>query len=84
MVGNAPLVPGSAALRNQNTNFAWDRGGVVLFLPFISDNTTLDARSTEGERCRLTVMFIDLVGSTTLSQRLCQGSSQRVSGSGSV
>src|SRR5215510_385665 len=31
---------------------------------------TLDARPTEGERRQLTVEFIDLVGSTTLSQQL--------------
>src|SRR6266850_4524023 len=31
---------------------------------------TLDARPTDGERRQLTVMFIDLVGSTTLSQQL--------------
>ncbi len=31
---------------------------------------TLDPRPTDGERRQLTVMFIDLVGSTTLSQRL--------------
>jgi hypothetical protein len=30
----------------------------------------LDARPTDGERRQLTVMFIDLVGSTTLSQQL--------------
>ncbi len=31
---------------------------------------TLDARPTDGERRQLTVQFIDLVGSTTLSQQL--------------
>src|SRR5262245_38982024 len=31
---------------------------------------TLDAKPTDGERRQLTVMFIDLVGSTTLSQQL--------------
>jgi hypothetical protein len=31
---------------------------------------TPDARPTDGERRQLTVMFIDLVGSTTLSQQL--------------
>src|SRR5215218_6382434 len=31
---------------------------------------TLDARRNAGERRQLTVMFIDLVGSTTLSQQL--------------
>src|SRR5262245_12372074 len=31
---------------------------------------TLDARSSSGERRQLTVMFIDLVGSTVLSQQL--------------
>src|SRR3989442_8222084 len=38
MTSNASLVCGSPALRNQNTAFAWDRKGTVLFSPFISDN----------------------------------------------
>ena len=33
-------------------------------------STSSDARPTDGERRQLTVMFIDLVGSTTLSQQL--------------
>ena len=32
------LVSGSIALRKQNTAFAWDREGAVLFSPFIFDN----------------------------------------------
>ena len=35
-----------------------------------SRSKTLNAKPTEGERRQLTVMFIDLVGSTTLSQQL--------------
>jgi class 3 adenylate cyclase len=38
--------------------------------PFDSRPQTLDARPTDGERRQLTVQFIDLVGSTTLSQQL--------------
>ena len=36
----------------------------------VSRPQPLDARPTDGERRQLTVMFIDLVGSTTLSQQL--------------
>ena len=36
----------------------------------VSSPQPLDARPTEGERRQLTVEFIDLVGSTTLSQQL--------------
>jgi hypothetical protein len=36
----------------------------------VSRPQPLDARPPEGERRQLTVMFIDLVGSTTLSQQL--------------
>src|SRR5262245_55800559 len=55
---NVPPLSQDSALRTQH---------------FISPDArpqTLDARSTDGERRQITVQFIDLVGSTTLSQQL--------------
>ena len=47
-----------------------EREKAELQEPGVASRSTLDAPRADGERRQLTVMFIDLVGSTTLSQQL--------------
>ena len=47
-----------------------ESGKAELREPSVAPRSTLHAQRSDGERRQLTVMFIDLVGSTTLSQQL--------------
>ena len=47
-----------------------ESGKAELQEPSVAPRSTLHAQRSDGERRQLTVMFIDVVGSTTLSQQL--------------